>query len=149
MAYKVELFNDEFSPFEVLTQQQNILPHVGAQSVFVGYMRDFRADQSVSRMTISHYPPMTQKHLEELAKQALKAYYLHHVYLAHRVGKVYPTSPLVLVATQAAHRANALQATEYLLEALKQTAPFWKKEYRQSGESHWVKNNTENRIQPL
>lgn len=147
MTYRVQLLETEFQPFELLNQQQTIAPNVGAQSVFVGYMRDFREDTHVTRMNIAHYPPMTQQHIEQLAAQLIKDFHLHHVYIAHRVGEVYPTSPLVLIAATAAHRANAVRATETALEQLKHTAPFWKKEYHQDGEN-WVESNTKNCIQP-
>lgn len=149
MQYFIELFSDEFQPFEVLQQRQEITPNVGAQSIFVGYMRDFREHNNVRKMHISYYSPMTENIMETLVQQAITDFHLHHVYLAHRVGEVLPQSPLVVIASTASHRANAIRANEHLLEALKHNVPLWKKEYRMDDQrAHWVKNNSENIIQP-
>ncbi len=148
MNYHIELFDSEFQPFEVLQKHQHISANVGAQSVFVGYMRDFREDNHVSKMHISHYSPMTENIMADLVKNAIVDFKLQHVYLAHRVGDVEPTSPLVIIATTATHRANAIQACEQLLESLKHNVPLWKKEQltNDTHETQWVAGNTENKI---
>lgn len=149
MSYRIDIFDAEFNPFEVLCQHQNIAPNVGAQSVFVGYMRDFREHTHVERMTITHYPPMTEKSIEKLIQPLIDDYHLIDVYVAHRVGEVEPTSPLVVIAVLASHRANAIRAAEKLLEQLKHNVPFWKKEYlNKEGQGTWVDGNTSNDIQP-
>lgn len=146
MGIQVTLFEQEFQPFEVLQKQQAITPQIGAQSVFIGYMRDFREQYPVDKMTISHYSPMTERYLYTLAEQLTTQYRLLDLYVGHRIGEVYPTSPLVLIAAAASHRANAITATSELLEKLKQSAPFWKKEHH-NHHSHWVSENTQNKIQ--
>lgn len=153
MAYRVELFDREFQPFEVLQQQQTITPTMGAQSIFVGYMRDFRSDDAdnatISGMTITHYAGMTEKHLTTLAAELVDNYKLLDLLIAHRVGEVEPTSPLVLIAATAVHRANAIEAVSEGLETLKHRAPFWKQEHiGEMGEKRrWVSANTDNKIQ--
>ncbi len=148
MNYHIELFNKEFQPFEELQKHQTITPNIGAQSVFVGYMRDFREDSRVNHMHISHYSPMTENVMTYLVEKAINDFKLTHVYLAHRIGDVAPTSPLVIIATTAEHRANAIQACERLLEALKHNVPLWKKEQLASDKvtTNWVEKNSENKI---
>ena len=48
--------------------------------------------------------------------------------VVHRVGALAPTAQIVLVAVTAAHRGEAFQACEFLMDYLKTQAPFWKKE---------------------
>ena len=43
----------------------------------------------------------------------------------------------MMVATAAAHRADAFAAAEFLMDYLKSRAPFWKKEQSRGGET-WV-----------
>ncbi|PIE39744.1 MAG: molybdopterin converting factor [Gammaproteobacteria bacterium] len=151
MAYHIALFAHEFQPFDYLQQQQSITSVTGAQSVFVGYMRDFRSDDSdkatITGMTISHYPGMTEKQLDKLAAQLHNDYHLLDLVIAHRVGEVKPTSPLVLVAATAVHRRNAIEAVSEALETLKHRAPFWKQEHLSNGQSRWVTANTQNHVQ--
>jgi len=55
----------------------------------------------------------------------------------HRIGELAPQAPIMMVATAAAHRAEAFAAAEFLMDYLKSRAPFWKKEITASG-AEWV-----------
>lgn len=145
VGYHIELFDTDFQPFDVIQQHQTACPATGAQSVFVGYMRDFREQNHVDKMFIDHYPPMTEKQLQSMAKQIVKQYGLLDLYVAHRVGNVVPTNPLVVIAATASHRTNAISAVSEMLEKLKYHAPFWKKEYKNS-QANWVAANTDNKL---
>jgi len=59
------------------------------------------------------------------------------VLIIHRVGCLQPQNPIVLVVVTGSHRGETFSACEYLMDALKTRAPFWKKETMTSGE-HWV-----------
>jgi hypothetical protein len=55
----------------------------------------------------------------------------------HRVGPLQPGDQIVLVAVSSAHRGQAFQACEFLMDYLKTQAPFWKKETTPEG-ARWV-----------
>ena len=57
--------------------------------------------------------------------------------VVHRVGVLQPLDQIVLVAVTSAHRGEAFQACEFLMDYLKTQAPFWKKETTPEG-AHWV-----------
>jgi len=59
------------------------------------------------------------------------------VQLLHRVGELRPEDPIVLVSVASAHRGEAFQACEFIIDYLKTRAPFWKKEATETGE-RWV-----------
>lgn len=145
MRCRVELFDGEFQPFDVVQQHQKITPTTGAQSVFIGYMRDFREQNHVDKMHIAHYSPMTENQLQRIADHVVEQYQLLDLYVGHRVGDVIPTSPLVVVAATALHRTNAIAGAAEMLEKLKYQAPFWKKEYHKTT-SQWVDKNTDNTL---
>ena len=117
------------------------LRSIGAVASFVGSMRDFNDGESVETMTLEHYPGMTDKHLERIVAEAINKWHLDDVLIVHRVGDVRPADPIVLVATWSAHRAHAFESCRAVMEELKSTAPFWKKEHSTSG-ARWVANNT-------
>ncbi len=106
----------------------------GACALFTGAMRGAHA---VERMELEHYPGMTERQLQELAEEAVQRYDIQHVLLLHRVGTVLPGETIVLVASWSAHRAAAFQACRYMLETLKTSVTFWKKEYTPAG-ARWV-----------
>ncbi len=121
--------------------KQDFSGKYGATASFVGTMRDFNEDKSVTSMTLEHYPGMTEKHLETITKEAMEKWQLLDVLILHRIGKIEIGEDIVLVATWSAHRKDAFESCRVIMEQLKSGAPFWKKEETTSG-STWVEKNT-------
>ncbi|MCY4210091.1 MAG: molybdenum cofactor biosynthesis protein MoaE [Gammaproteobacteria bacterium] len=113
----------------------------GAASIFIGTMRDFNEGQEVGAMTLEHYPGMTEKHLQGICAQAAAQWAVHDILVLHRTGDIEVGEDIVLIATWAAHRGDAIDATRCIIEDLKHKAPFWKKEVVSGGE-RWVERNT-------
>lgn len=114
----------------------------GATAVFVGTMRDFNDGDDVQAMVLEHYPGMTERELQNIAGRAMSRWQLLDCLIVHRVGEVVPGDPIVLVSVWSAHRKAAFEACRGIMEELKSTAPFWKKERRADGQSRWVDSNT-------
>lgn len=114
-------------------------PAVGAITSFVGLVRDVNDDVPVTSMTLEHYPGMTEKALEAIVADAKARWDLIDVALVHRIGELRPADPIVLVAVASAHRGDAFQACEFIMDFLKTRAPFWKKE-ENSQRAKWVES---------
>jgi molybdopterin synthase catalytic subunit len=112
-------------------------PGVGAVVSFVGTVRDRSEGQGVSRMELEHYPGMTEKAIEAMIDAARERFDIRGVRVIHRVGPLAPQDQIVLVVVTSAHRGQAFQACEFLMDYLKTQAPFWKKEHTPEG-AHWV-----------
>jgi molybdopterin synthase catalytic subunit len=110
---------------------------VGAVVSFVGTVRDINQGTGVSLLTLEHYPGMTDKSLEDIVAQATSRWQLDQVLVIHRVGPLQPLDQIVLVAVTSAHRGEAFEACEFVMDWLKTRAPFWKKEATPQGE-RWV-----------
>lgn len=110
----------------------------GATAVFVGTMRDFNQGQTVSAMTLEHYPGMTEGYLEKIRTEAMSRWNIVDALVIHRYGPLAPNEPIVLVAVWSSHRDDAFAACRYLIDELKTRAPFWKHEQTAGGE-RWVK----------
>ncbi|TCP21363.1 molybdopterin synthase subunit MoaE [Rhodovulum adriaticum] len=106
----------------------------GAIVTFTGVVR---GDDSLTRMEIEHYPGMTERALEQIAREAMDRWSLADCLVIHRHGPMVPGEAIMMVATAARHRADAFAAAEFLMDYLKSRAPFWKKEYREGG-AGWV-----------
>jgi molybdopterin synthase catalytic subunit len=113
-------------------------PSIGAIVTFVGLMRDINEGDTVTGMTLEHYPGMTEKALRAIADEAAGRWALQAVRVVHRVGALQPTQPIVFVAVASAHRRDAFQACEFLMDYLKTRAPFWKRETLSDGRERWV-----------
>jgi len=112
-------------------------PHVGAVVTFVGTVRDVNDGASVAAMELEHYPGMTEKALQAIVDQAQARWDIVDALVIHRVGPLLPKDQIVLVAVASAHRGEAFDACEFIIDYLKTAAPFWKKEQTPQG-ARWV-----------
>ena len=111
---------------------------VGAVATFTGTVRDRSGSQgAISAMELEHYPGMTERAIEAMIEQAQQRFDIRGARVIHRVGLLQPGEQIVLVAVTSAHRGQAFQACEFLMDYLKTQAPFWKKETSAEG-SFWV-----------
>lgn len=142
---RVELREQAFDPLAELAHYQEsrleLRGRFGATASFVGTMRDINEGDAVQGMTLEHYPGMTERQIERLVEQASERWPLLEALVIHRVGRLEPADPIVLVAVWTAHRAAAFEACRFIMETLKSNAPFWKKETLTDGE-RWVAKNT-------
>jgi len=140
----VSIHSSAYDPQQELTAFTASLPagSFGATASFIGTMRDFNEGDSVTAMTLEHYPGMTEKELEAIIDDAKAKWDIIDALIVHRVGDIHPADPIVLTAVCSAHRAAAFDACRFLMEALKSRAPFWKKETLDNGDTRWVEKNT-------
>jgi molybdopterin synthase catalytic subunit len=103
---------------------------VGAVASFVGLVRDVR-------MTLEHYPGMTEGAIRRIVEEAAGRWQVSDCTVIHRYGDLAPNDQIVLVAVASAHRGDAFAACEFIMDYLKTRAPFWKKEHRPAGAA-WV-----------
>ncbi|MDH3630718.1 MAG: molybdenum cofactor biosynthesis protein MoaE [Gammaproteobacteria bacterium] len=111
---------------------------VGAIASFIGLVRDLE-DDPLQHMMLEHYPGMTEKALQGIAEKARERWKIIDLAIIHRVGELRPSDQIVLVSVLSAHRADAFDACEFIMDYLKTDAPFWKKEVSGQG-SKWVKS---------
>ena len=108
---------------------------IGAIVTFTGTVRD--QDGAVEEMTLEHYPGMTERELSRIEAEAQARWPLQASLVVHRYGALKPGDNIVLVVTASEHRDAAFDAAKFLMDYLKTSAPFWKRETGPAG-SHWV-----------
>ena len=112
---------------------------IGAIVTFLGTVRDRQG--AVTEMTLEHYPGMTERELQRIETEACARWPLQASLIVHRTGTLKPGDNIVLVVTASEHRDAAFDAARFLMDYLKTSAPFWKRETGQSG-SRWVEADT-------
>jgi molybdopterin synthase catalytic subunit len=112
---------------------------VGAVASFIGLVRDLNDGRAIHGMTLEHYPGMTERALEDICRQAQARWDILDTLVIHRVGALAPGDRIVLVGVSSAHRGEAFEACEFIMDYLKTRAPFWKKEATPEGE-RWVES---------
>jgi molybdopterin synthase catalytic subunit len=111
---------------------------IGAIVTFTGLARDASSGAKVSSLTLEHYPGMTEAELERIEKEAHSRWPLQASLIVHRYGTLRPGDNIVFVATASAHRRAAFEAAEFVMDYLKTSAPFWKREEGPQGGGGWV-----------
>ena len=108
---------------------------IGGIGCFVGTVR---ADGELVALSLEHYPAMTERAIRRITDEAEARWRLLGCTVIHRVGRLEPGTQIVLVLAAASHRAEALEATTFLIDWLKTKAPFWKREDHADGSGIWV-----------
>lgn len=112
----------------------------GAVVTFVGLVRDINQGNTVKELTLEHYPGMTEKSLKAIVQQAKQRWPLGKVRVIHRVGRLKLSDQIVFVGVTSRHREAAFAACQFIMDYLKNQAPFWKKETTDDGDG-WVDFN--------
>lgn len=107
----------------------------GALASFIGYVRG--EGGAVASLELEHYPGFAEARIAEFEAEAVERFGLVGALIVHRVGCLLPGEPIVVAAAMAAHRKEAIQAVDFLMDYLKTDAPFWKKETGADG-ARWI-----------
>jgi molybdopterin synthase catalytic subunit len=132
------------APFDVAAEIAAVTKgrrDVGAVVTFTGLCRD--EGGRLSALEIEHYPHMAEEEIARVVEKSQARWPLQGVTVVHRHGHIRPGEEIVLVVTASTHRRAAFEAAEFLMDYLKTSAPFWKKEIAASGEAGgWVASKT-------
>ena len=131
----VRLTQGDFDPGAELGRFCAGRTEVGAVASFVGIARGERG--AATALELQAYPGFTEAEIEKMVAAATTRFGLDDALVVHRHGAIAPGEPIVMVATASAHRREAFEACDYLMDYLKSRAPFWKKEHGPDGE-RWV-----------
>nr|WP_092013500.1 molybdopterin synthase catalytic subunit MoaE [Marinobacter daqiaonensis] len=140
----VQVGEEDFDPAEEYAHLRTSGSGTGAIATFTGLVRDSGDLSGVTGLYLEHYPGMTEQVITGLIHQARERWDLHRVRIIHRVGSLRLTDQIVFVGVSSAHRSDAFAACQFLMDTLKTSVPFWKKELTDSGE-HWVEQKASDR----
>jgi molybdopterin synthase catalytic subunit len=110
----------------------------GAAVVFVGTVRDMNDGRAVTGIEYSAYRDMAERELSDVLREASERYGTPDVVVEHRIGRLDLGEASVVIAVAHPHRANAYEASRYVIEQLKQRVPIWKREHYADGTREWV-----------
>lgn len=129
----------EAGPFDVAAEAERLkrLPQVGAVVTFTGVCRDDGG--GLAALELEHYPGMAEAEILRIAREAAARWPVAGITVIHRFGRIAVGDDIVLVATASSHREAAFAAANFLMDYLKTSAPFWKKEHPLAGDAGgWV-----------
>ena len=100
----------------------------GAVVVFDGIVRNHSRGRQTLHLDYEAYEEMALKQMMQLAEEARAKFGVRHVTIVHRLGRLEIGETSVLIVVASAHRAQAYEASRWLIDTLKKTVPIWKKE---------------------
>lgn len=110
---------------------------IGAVVSFTGLCRDEAG--TLSALELEHYPGMAEVEIRRIGEEAIDRFGLIGLTAIHRFGKIAPGGQIVLVIATAPHRQAAFDGASFMMDYLKTSAPFWKKEHLTDGTAgDWV-----------
>jgi molybdopterin synthase catalytic subunit len=110
---------------------------IGAVVFFVGLCRDEAG--TLASLELEHYPGMAEAEIRRIALVAIERFSLKGLTAIHRYGRISAGEQIVLVVAASAHRQAAFDGANFMMDYLKTSAPFWKKENLKDGTSGgWV-----------
>lgn len=111
-------------------------PDAGAVVMFHGVIRNHDGGESVTALDYSHHPEA-----QEFLARIIAAEYARtgvRVAAVHRVGSLAIGDAALVAAAASAHRREAFEAIEALVERIKHEVPIWKRQHFDAGSSEWV-----------
>ena len=123
----IKIQPEDFDLTQLNTWLQQSDNSYGALVTFTGVVRD-SIGEDLEQLFLEHYPGMTEKCLLNIVERARARWSLGRIAVVHRGGELHKNENIVFVGVISAHRVEAFQATQFIMDYLKKEAPFWKKE---------------------
>lgn len=130
-------------PIDDQRLKQGLLDHqCGALATFEGWVRNHNNSQPVERLTYYGYEALALNQGKNLVQKAYQKFDVQKIIAMHRIGDLSLGDMAVWVGVTAAHRYPALEACQWLLDAIKAEVPVWKQEFYTNGNPPlWLSNN--------
>ncbi len=113
-------------------------PEDGAALLFLGIVRDHNDGRRVAGVRYDAYVGMAEAVLAEIAAEAAARLGTDRVVVAHRIGELRVGEVSVAIAVSSPHRAEAYEASRYVIEEIKKRLPVWKEEQYVEGGARWL-----------
>ncbi len=92
----------------------------------VHFVGTIRREDSIQGIEYQTHLPMAQKQMEAVVEEAKQKWPLKKVSVVHRVAWVPVGEAAVVIAVSSAHRKEAFEACEFIIDRIKEIVPIWK-----------------------
>ncbi|HEX6533792.1 MAG TPA: molybdenum cofactor biosynthesis protein MoaE [Gemmatimonadaceae bacterium] len=110
----------------------------GASILFVGTVREVNDGRAVTGIEYSAYEAMAEAEMARIASEAGERFGTSDLVVEHRIGRLALGEASVAIAVAHPRRAQAYEASRYVIEELKRRVPVWKREAYIDGTREWV-----------
>lgn len=134
-------------PIPAQTIEDDIQKHsskttIGAHSIFLGQVRaDEINNDKVTAIEYTAYEEMVIEKMAFIRESFFAKYSLTCMHIYHSLGRVAVGEICLFVFTSSAHRRDAIDACNEMVETIKKELPIWGKEIGLDNHTVWKQNN--------
>lgn len=110
----------------------------GATLVFLGTVREVNDGRAVTGIEYSAYGEMAERELAAIAMECAATFDITHLVAEHRLGELALGDVSIAIVVAHPHRAEAYDASRFVIEEVKRRLPVWKREGYVDGTTEWV-----------
>ena len=110
----------------------------GAWVVFEGIVRNHNEGKTVTSLEYESYEDLAKNEADKILMEAHQKFPIDKIFCFHRTGKLKVGETSLWVGVSSAHRKEAFEACQYIIDQIKARLPIWKKEYYENGDSGWI-----------
>ena len=121
-------------------------PHNGATVLFEGVVREQNEGRTVTGIEYAAYRSMAERELQQIVQECCAQFETADLIAVHRIGRLDVGEASVVIAAAHPHRAQAYEASRYIIEQIKLRLPIWKREEYADGTREWVGQGRESGI---
>jgi molybdopterin synthase catalytic subunit len=115
---------------------------IGAHSIFLGQVRaDEINNDQVAAIEYTAYEDMVMEKMAVIRESFFAKYSLTCMHIYHSLGRVAVGEICLFVFTSSAHRRDAIDACNEMVETIKKELPIWGKEIGVDNHTVWKQNN--------
>ena len=116
-------------------------PEDGACVLFLGVVRNHNEGHAVVSVEYEAYREMADKVLKTIAGEAEDQFETDRITVLHRIGDLEVGEVATAIAVSTPHRAEAYEASRFIIEEIKKRLPIWKRERYPEGEGGWTRGH--------
>ncbi|MCL4447949.1 MAG: molybdenum cofactor biosynthesis protein MoaE [Thermoplasmatales archaeon] len=110
---------------------------IGSTVTFEGIVRRTESSKEIIHLFYDSDQKLAEEELNRILDEAVEKFGLIDSIAVHRVGMVKPGEISLLVAVSSSHRKEGFEGCSYIVEAIKQRLPIWKKDHFKDGTESW------------
>lgn len=114
-------------------------PEAGGCVCFEGTIRNHNEGRGVASLEYEAYPDLAENEGNRILDEARDRWPVLAIRVVHRTGHLQIGDVAVWVGVACAHRKDAFDACQFVIDTLKQRVPIWKKEHYDSGDTRWLR----------
>ncbi len=123
-------------------QKHSTKTNIGAHSIFLGQVREDVIDgEKVVAIEYTAYESMVEEKMAIIREHFFQKYALSCMHIYHSLGTVAVGEICLFVFTSSAHRRDAIDACNEMVETIKKELPIWGKEICNNQTTVWKQNN--------